>query len=163
MNMLTSKWVLIIAAIFVIAIILIFTGNKSVHHEISIKASPEKVWSVLMDTEKHDEWNPVMKLVKGEVSEGNNVTYQFTQDKDNISEIPITVFKIIPNHLLNQKGGIPMILTYNHKYILEPDGENTILKIQEDYKGIWVNFWNPNAVQLAYARLNNAIKRRSEE
>ena len=163
MNMLTSKWFLVLAVILVIAIILIFTGNKSVHHEISIKATPEQVWSVLMDTEKYDEWNPVMKLVKGEVSERNNVTYQFTQDKDNISEIPITVFKIVPNQLLNQKGGMPAILTYDHKYILESEGENTKLTIHEDYKGIYVNFWNPNAVQIAYERLNNAIKKRVEE
>ena len=73
---------LIISALL---IILYFTGNKSVHHELSIAASPEMVWSVLMDTDKYEEWIPVMKLIEGHVKKGNKVKYQFTQDAENMT------------------------------------------------------------------------------
>ena len=148
--------------IIVILVILVLTGRKSVHHEISIQASPEEVWAVLIDTDSYDNWNPVMKLIEGEVKEGNKVMYRFTQDADNVSEMASKVKKVIPNRLLNQGGGMSLILTFDHKYILEPSNTGTKLTIHEDYRGIGVNFWNPAPVEMAYARLNEALKARVE-
>nr|WP_299386427.1 SRPBCC domain-containing protein [Allomuricauda sp.] len=146
----------------IILIVLIFTGKKSVHHEITINASPEKVWGVLTDMNAYDEWNPTMKLIKGEVKVGNKVTYEFTQDAGNSYEVPIKVKEILPNKLLNQSGGTPLFLTYNHKYILEKQDDVTKVIINEDYNGIGVNFWNPEPVEKAYRRLNIALKERVE-
>jgi hypothetical protein len=53
-------------------------------------------------------------------------------------------------------------LTYDHRYVLEPFENGTKVTIHEDYAGIGVNFWNPSAVQKAYARLNTDLKRRVE-
>ena len=142
--------------------ILIFTGNKSVHSEITINANPEKVWKVLTDIKAYPEWNPTMLLIEGDVKEGGKVTYQFTQDASTISKIGAKVIEIIPNQLLNQKGGIPAVLTFDHKYVLEPAGETTVIIIHEDYKGLGVHFWNPEPVEKAYQRLNEALKSRVE-
>ena len=120
------------------------------------------MWGVLTDTDKYKEWNPVMELLEGKIKEGNRVKYRFTQDENNVSEIPSNVKKIIPNKLLNQGGGLSLVITFDHKYILEKKGEGTLLTIHEDYKGIYVNFWNPKPVELAYQRLNEAIKKRAE-
>lgn len=152
----------IFLTILAVLIVLFFLGNKSVHHEILINASPEKVWEVLTDTDKYKEWNPVMELLEGNIKEGKQVKYRFTQDEKNISEIPSKVKKIIPNKLLNQGGGLTLVITFDHKYILEKKGDRTLLMIHEDYKGIYVNFWNPKPVELAYQRLNEAIKKRIE-
>lgn len=157
-----SKWTLLVLVIIALIVILYFTGKKSVHHEITINTSPEKVWKVLTNMDSYNEWNPVMKLMKGEIKEGSKVTYQFTQDTDNQSEIPATIAQIIPNKLLNQKGGLPFILTYNHSYTLKPLGNKTVVIIHEDYKGIGVNFWNPKPIEKAYRRLNEALKKRVE-
>lgn len=142
--------------------ILYFLENKSVHHEIEINASPQKVWSVLTDTESYDSWNPVMQLLEGEIKEGNKVKYIFTQDAENSMEIPSIVKKIMPNKLLNQGGGLAFVMSFDHQYILEPTENGTKLIIHEDYSGIGVNFWNPSPVGEAYVRLNTAIKKRSE-
>ncbi|MBW1294430.1 SRPBCC domain-containing protein [Aquimarina litoralis] len=160
--MFNSKILIVIIVLLAILIILYFTGKKSVHHEITINANPEKVWTVLTNTNDYDMWNPVMKLLEGEIKEGNKVKYQFTQDTNTISQIPSTVKKIIPKELLNQAGGMPLILTFDHKYILESSLEGTKLIIHEDYRGIGVNFWNPKPVEEAYTRLNKAIKQRVE-
>lgn len=146
----------------IVLTILAWLGNKSVNHEIMINASPEFVWSVLTKMDKYPEWNPVMELLEGEVKEGNKVKYRFTQDDTNAYEISASVIKVIPNKLLNQEGGIPFVLTYNHKYILEDSGNSTKVIIHEDYRGIGVNFWNPDPVQKAYKRLNEALKERVE-
>jgi len=118
--MLSSKLLITLLIIMLAFTVFYFTGRKSVHHRIMINASTEKVWAVLVDTENYESWNPVMKLLEGEIKEGNKVKYRFTQDAENISEIPSNVKKIIPNKLLNQGGGMPFILTFDHKYILEP-------------------------------------------
>lgn len=149
--------------VIVVIIILIFTGRKSVHHEITIEAPSQKVWETLINMSEYPNWNPVMKLIDGEVKEGCKVKYQFIQDADNISEIPASVIQIVPKELLNQKGGLPLILTFNHKYILESSGNSTRVTIHEDYRGIGVNFWNPKPLEEAYARLNFALKKRLEE
>lgn len=154
---------LIALGIIALLLILSVTGKKSVHHEITIRAEPEKVWSVLTDTDKYDQWNPVMLLLEGEIEEGLKVKYQFTQDENNVSEISSEVKKILPGKMLNQAGGMPLVITFDHQYILEPISEGTKLTIHEDYAGIYVNFWNPKAVGDAYARLNSAIKSRVEE
>ncbi len=158
-----KKLMYIIVGIIALLVVLVLTGRKSVHHEIIINASPEKVWEVLTDTEGYANWNPVMKLLEGEVKEGNKVKYQFIQDSDNISEIGATVVQIRPNEVLNQKGGIPLVLTYNHKYLLESAGNSTTVTIHEDYRGIFVNFWNPKPVEEAYKRLNIALKEQVEQ
>ena len=160
--MLNSKLLIILLVIIAVLVILYFLGRKSVHHEITIYASPEKVWQVLIETDSYDRWNPVMRLLNGEIKEGNRVKYQFTQSADNSYDIATNVKKVIPNKLLNQGGGMPLILTFNHKYLLEPSGNATKLTIHEDYNGIGVHFWNPSPVQAAYERLNEAIKKRAE-
>jgi len=103
-----------------------------------------------------------MKLLEGEIKEGNKVKYRFTQDTDNAYEIPSNVKKVIPNKLLNQGGGLPFVLTFDHRYILEAVENGTQLTIHENYRGIGVNFWNPTPVQAAYQKLNTAIKQRVE-
>jgi hypothetical protein len=158
-----KKMMFIGIGVIVVIIILIFTGRKSVHHEITIEAPSQKVWETLINMSEYPNWNPVMKLIDGEVKEGCKVKYQFIQDADNISEIPASVIQIVPKELLNQKGGLPLILTFNHKYILESSGNSTRVTIHEDYRGIGVNFWNPKPVEEAYARLNFALKKRLEE
>lgn len=151
-----------VIGIALILLMLLWTGRKSVQHEVTINASPEQVWKVLIATDKYIEWNPVMQLLEGEIKEGNTVKYQFTQDVNNVSQIQSNVVKVIPNELLNQKGGLPLLLTFNHRYIIESSGKNTKLTIHEAYHGIGVNFWNPEPVEQAYKRLNLALKDRVE-
>ena len=157
-----TKILIALGILLAILTVLVILGRKSVHHEILIEATPETVWNVLTDTDNYDSWNPVMKLLEGEIKEGNQVLYQFTQDPDNIIEMPSTVKQIVPQKLLNQGGGPPLILTFDHRYILESQGSGTKLTIHEDYAGIGVNFWNPAPVEAAYGRLNEAIKARAE-
>ena len=143
-------------------IVLYFSGNKSVHNEIIIYEDPEKVWEVLTETDIYKEWNPVMELLEGNLIEGNKVKYRFTQDEENIIDISTRVKKIIPNKLLNQVGGIPFVIKFDHTYVLEKKEQGTKLTIHEDYNGVYVNFWNPKPVELAYKRLNESIKKRLE-
>ena len=56
-----------IITILILIVILFFTGQKSVHSEIIINSTANKVWDVLSDTDKYPEWNPVMLLKEGSI------------------------------------------------------------------------------------------------
>lgn len=146
-----------------ILLVLAAMAHKSVHSEKEIQASPEIVWKVLTETDQYPEWNPVMKVLGGSIQEGQKVNYQFTQDEQNVSEISAKVEQVLLEELLNQRGGIPLVLTFDHKYQLEPAGSATKMTIHEDYRGIAVLFWNPKPVEEAYERLNTALKERAEK
>ena len=162
MEILTSKWAIVFIVIVFSFIVLNLVGCKSVHTEIDISASPENVWNVLTDTQKIKEWNKVLIPIEGELEEGNTIKYEFHQDENNLSLISAKVEKIEENKLLNQSGGMPLILTFDHKYILEESNGGTKVIIHEDYRGAMVPFWDPAPVEQAYSRLNVALKERVE-
>ncbi|PWJ40812.1 activator of Hsp90 ATPase-like protein [Sediminitomix flava] len=153
---------LFIGLFFAVIIVLFLIGRKSANAEVFINAKPDKVWGILMNTAKYKDWNTVMIPLKGDLKEGNTVTYEFHQDEKNKYEIPSKVKKIETNKLLNQGGGMSGILTFDHKYILEEKDGGTKLTIHEDYRGIGVPFWSPKAVEKAYQRLAEDLKKAAE-
>ena len=155
------KIILPLLVLIVVIALLAITGKSSVHQEILIQSTPEKVWNTLLNTGDYS-WNPVMQLQHGELEEGQKVTYLFTQDEETSYEINTKVVKITKDSLLHQRGGVPMIITFNHKYILQKKDSGTLLIIHEDYSGIYTHFWKTTAVNDAYARLGNAIKKQVE-
>ena len=146
--------------VIVVVGFLFLIGHKSVHTEIVIPAPADKVWSVLTDTKKYGEWNRVMVPLEGELKEGETLKYEFYQQPDSSYQIPSMVKQMVENKLLNQGGGTVGILTFDHRYILEPEGDNTKVTIHEEYRGIAVPFWNPEPVEAAYQRLNQSLKER---
>ena len=47
---------------------------QTVNTEIEIKASPEKVWSILTDINKWHEWSPTINASEGEAAVGSTVS-----------------------------------------------------------------------------------------
>ncbi|MCG7587232.1 SRPBCC domain-containing protein [Photobacterium sp. OFAV2-7] len=135
-------------------------GAKSVHTEINIPASPDKVWEVLVDVENYPVWNPVFTLVEGKLEEGAKVTYLVQESEEKSAKIPAKVITYLPHKLLNQTGGYWGILTFDHTYRLEPINIGTRVIIHEDYTGVWVNFWDPSSVEEQYKKLAVSLKKR---
>ncbi len=158
--MIFSKWLILPVFVFLILILLWALGRKSVVSEIMIPASSSEVWSVIMDTGSYSQWNTVMTVLDGELEVGAKVKYRFHQDSENSYEITSTVKQVLENELLNQGGGTTGILTFDHKYVLEPVVGGTKVTIHELYRGIAVPFWNPKPVELAYDRLSQKLKAR---
>ena len=147
---------------FSLLFILWLTGRKSVHHEVNIQASPETVWKVITDMDQYPQWNPVMRLLEGKVEQGNQVKYLLTQDEDTQIEIRATIAQLIPEQLMRNTGGNPLLFSFDHTYTLQVNAALVKVIIHENYTGIGVNFWNTGPIKEAYRRLNIALKERCE-
>jgi hypothetical protein len=113
-----------------------------------------------MDVPGYKEWNPVLIPIEGELREGNKLKYRMIQPDGKESVVDTKVVKIVKQKLLNQYGGIPGLLTFDHSYILEPTNGGTLVTIHEDYRGIGVLFWNASWVEPAYQKVNEALRDR---
>ena len=146
----------------VIVMSLLLVGCASVHTEILIEASPEEVWEVLSDTKTHQEWNPVLKPLDGEFQEGAKLKYQMIEPGKDPVEVSAKVIKVEPNKELNQYGGIWGIMTFDHHWYLEPTEGGTKVIQHEEYRGVYVPFWDYSWVEPAYAKANEALKNKIE-
>ncbi len=135
-------------------------GCKSVDAQLTIPASPERIWSVLMDGDGYGEWNPVLVEAKGEFREGATMTYQMMTKSGEAAEVEAKVVKVDHARELNQAGGYWGILTFDHHWILEPVEGGTRVTQHEDYEGIGVLFFDPAWFEAAYGRGNQNLRDR---
>jgi|GEM_PF-1354770 len=134
--------------------------NKSVHTELVIPAAPEEIWPVLTDAAGYSAWNPVLVRAEGTFMKDAEITYLYRDPDGKESEIVSTVTKFLPNRELSQHGGMTGIITFDHTYLLEAVEGGTRVTQKESYFGVWVPFWDADAMEPAYARANEALKAR---
>jgi hypothetical protein len=160
MTIFNSKWTVAILALLCLLLVLYFLGRKTFHTEITIPADPEIVWSVLMDATGYKDWNPLLVPIEGNLKEGEKLKYRMTQPNGKQSVLTSRVIKLIEHKELNQYGGIPGILTFDHKYLLEPVDEGTRVTQHEIDRGIGILFWNASWVQPTYRKVVEALRDR---
>ena len=154
---LATKILLAVGVLVMLAAVLALTGRKSVSTELFIPASPEAVWVVLSDAAHFSEWNPVIVDVQGVYREGEQVTNRVIMDGSE-STMTSRVVRVEPNRLLNQRGGPPGILTFDHTWKLEPVENGTLVRQREEYRGIGVWFWDASVMEPLYGQANEALR-----
>lgn len=163
MAILSSKWAIAGLIILCVFVLLLIIGRKNAHAEIIIEASPKQVWSVLTDFSNVKKWNKVLVPLEGDLQENNTIKYEFYQEEGGKGAIMDAIVKqLVSERLLNQQGGMWLILTFDHKYILTSAEAETRVTIHEEYRGIMVPFWNPAPVEKSYERLLAQLKNRVE-
>ena len=143
-----------------VAAILALTGRKEFHVEIFIPAAPDAVWAVLTDANGYAEWNPVFVQVVGEFRQDSSVETTVREPGKQDIVIKSQVLKVSRNRELNQVGGIRGLITFDHKWLLEPTDEGTKVTQHEVDRGLWVWFWNSDWVEPAYQQTNEALRAR---
>ena len=137
-----------------------FVSCATVHTETVIEAPPAAVWAVLTDTQAYKEWNPVLIPIEGKLAQGETLRYQMVEPGKDPVEVKSKVKRIVEEKLLNQSGGVWGILTYDHRWMLEPVDGGTKVTQHEEYRGIGVWFWDYSWVEPAYAEANEKLKQR---
>ena len=162
MAILTSKWLWAVI-VSIGALVALFINSRTVMHtEIVIDAPPEDVWAVLMDTEKYPEWNPVFVEVDGTFEVGASLANQVVEPGKDAVTMNATVKAIEPLKRINQGGGLPGVITFDHNYYLEAENGGTRVIQHEVDQGFYMYFWDSSWVEPAYASVNEALKERVE-
>lgn len=154
------KWALFLLAVMVVLVILYQFGRKTFYAEIIIPAAPDDVWRVLMDGEGYRDWHPLLVPIEGRFAEKAKVTYQMSQQNGKQSEFVTTIVRLSPSKHLRQYAGVPLIITADHEYRLEPVPEGTRVIQYEVDNGFGMFFWDSSWVQPAYQKVNVALKNR---
>lgn len=163
MTILSSKWLWIALLAVAVLVVLYFNSRTEMHTEIVIDAPPEEVWAVLIDTEKYPEWNPVFVEADGKFEVGTSITNQVIEPGKDPVAMTANVIAVEPLSHINQKGGIPGVITFDHHYYLESEGNGTRVIQHETDKGLYMYFWDSSWVEPAYASVNEALKSRVEQ
>ena len=150
----TSKWMIAVVLVLIAVTLLALLSRKSVRAELTIRATPDEIWSVLTDSSSYPAWNPILVAVKGEFHEGATLDVDMKSPDGSVTVVRPRVKKLVPGSELNQVGGIPGVLTFDHTWRLEAvDGGTRVLQFEE-YRGIGVLFWDPSWVEEAYRQAN---------
>lgn len=139
-----------------------FLTQKTFRAETVIAAPTDDVWRVLMATDKYPDWNPVFVEVIGDYAEGAKLRNKVLDPSDKTLEMTSTVVVMTPEKELRQKGGVPGILTFDHRWLLEPVPSGTKVTQYEVDRGIGLWFWNSSWIEPAYSKVNDALKARAE-
>ena len=159
----TSKWTIAAGLVLIVLAALAFFSRKSVRAELTIQADPQQVWAVLTDADSYRDWNPILVSVDGEFVEGRTLSVEMKNPDDSVTVVTPRVRRMVPNAELNQVGGVPGVLTFDHTWRLEAEDGGTRVTQFEEYRGIGVLFWDPAWVEAAYRRANENLRVRVEQ
>lgn len=131
--------------------------TREFHAEAVIPAPREEVWEVLTDTAAYPQWNPVFVKINGAYAEGATVRNSVMFPDGNPVDMEARVTTFAPNRELRQTGGIPLVLTFDHRWLLEPvDGGTRVVQHEID-RGFYLWFWDSSWVEPAYATVMEAL------
>jgi len=107
---------------------------KQFEAQTTIAATPEKVWSVLIDTENWPQWDPTCERIEGNVVLGEKVK-AFSKLSPGRA-FPVKVVELVPNEQMTWQGGMPLGLFKGvRSFTLKEDGDGTAFTVRETFSG----------------------------
>ncbi|KAF9167005.1 hypothetical protein DFQ26_006140 [Actinomortierella ambigua] len=139
---------------------------------ISIQASPDKVWEVLVDLEHYEDWNPLFVKARGTLAEGEILQIKTRLPVRMFCGAPMTrnwtsrVTKVLPNNSL--EWFTPALMngfldgTHFFQLTASSDGQTTEFVQGERYEGwgtgFFAGFGTLEDARLGFAVMNRALK-----
>ena len=140
---------------------------KLLETEIQIKASPEKVWSILTNLEQYTDWNPFIKKVIGKPQVGEKLEVCISPPNGREMVFKPTVKSVIKNSEFSWLGRflLPSIFDGKHIFTIYKNKNGCLLVQKEEFSGLLVPLmWNSleKSTREGFERMNNALKQRAE-
>lgn len=141
---------------------------KVVHTEIEINADTERVWNVLIDFEKYDQWNPFINKIVGRAVVGTKIEIHIETRGDKNRKYEPTVTKVEPSRELRWLGRslIPGFLKGEHIFTIEQLQSKQVRFIhREVFDGFLTSLFGKSLdsdVKKGFEEMNKALKVRVE-
>jgi hypothetical protein len=137
------------------------------HTEIEIDASPERVWSILTAFGDYAAWNPFIRSVEGELTEGARLRVRLQPPGSKGITLSPRVQAVRAMRELRWRGRVllPGIFTGEHRFLLEPRGGGTRFVQSEQFSGVLVPLLKKQldgATREGFHQMNTALRLRAE-
>jgi hypothetical protein len=136
--------------------------------DIEIKATPERVWSILLDFPSHRDWNPFVRSIEGVAKVGDRLKVFIQPQGGKGMTFRPAVLTVIPNAELRWLGRflLPGIFDGEHYFQINQIAPGHVSFIQgERFSGVLVPFAKSSldgATKAGFIAMNQALKSRAE-
>ena len=138
---------------------------KEVRTEIEINAGPERVWKILADFEKYDQWNPFIKRVTGQAREGARIAIHIETPGGKRRKYEPTVTRVEQGRELRWLGK-SWLLNGEHIFTIEQLQAGRVRFVhREVFDGLLTSLFGRSLdtdVRQGFEEMNRALKERSE-
>lgn len=138
---------------------------------IDIDASPSRVWDVLVDVPRYDEWNPLIRAIHGKLKKGAFIVARLDVDGMPFA-FDARIVRAEPGRCLAWRGPSVSLLhglvTGEHSFeLVDLGGGRTRFVHSERFDGLLLQseaLWGKleKVLSVAYPRFDAALKRRVE-
>ena len=140
--------------------------HRIIDTSIDIDASPEEVWSVIVDFKAWESWNDFIPIVEGNLQVGERIRIKVVSPGLKPMTFNPEVYVIKPVEAIVWGGSfLKIIYRGDHTFLLEPipDGKTRFRQI-ERFMGPMVLFMGGmiKKTELGYHQMNLALKKRVE-
>jgi hypothetical protein len=140
---------------------------KTLVTEVTIDATPQRVWAVLVDFSRYAGWNPFIVEAEGLAERGAALRLRMKPPGGRAATLKPRITTAVREETLEWVGslGVPALFSGRHRFELRPTETGTHLVQRETFTGVLVPFLagSLDAHTLpGLASMNDAIKRRSE-
>lgn len=140
-----------------------------VETQITINASTERVWSVLMDFPSHARWNPFIRSIEGAATVGQSLNVFIKPPGAGGMRFHPTVLVVTHGREFRWKGKllVPGLFDGEHYFKLEPQPEGGLIFHQgEQFSGMLVSLFKKSldgATRQGFVAMNEAVKLEAEK
>lgn len=141
--------------------------RHELHTEIEIDASPEVVWSVLVDLDRYSQWNPFIVSASGRVEVGQRLINRIQAPGGRAMTIKPTVTAVEEGSVFEWLGllGFAGIFDGRHRFELHRTPNGTRVVHNEYFKGVLVRLLRKSLnteTRNGFVAMNAALKARAE-
>ena len=142
---------------------------KSIHSQIQIHATAERVWQVLTDLNAYPQWNPFITSAKGEILTGSRLRIRIAPPGSKAMTFRPIITSVDPARELRWLGRLLLTGLFDgeHVFTIQPMDADRIQFVQhENFTGLLVPLvWRKleAGTRKGFELMNTALKRKVEE
>ncbi|MBK1895696.1 SRPBCC domain-containing protein [Chryseobacterium paridis] len=140
--------------------------SKKIETEITIHASPEKIWEILTDFKKFPDWNPFITDIQGAIEEGNRIQVKIEPQKGKGMTFKPVIISKKDNRELAWLGTLLFkgLFDGEHRFELIDNNNGTTRFVQsEKFSGLLVPFFNFDGTATGFNAMNQKLKELAEQ
>ncbi|OJT24824.1 hypothetical protein BO221_10455 [Archangium sp. Cb G35] len=129
----------------------------------TIRASPEKIWTILIDGASWPQWDPSCEKIEGRIAPGEKLK-AFTKLSPGRA-FPVKVSEFVPHQKMTWTGGMPLGLFKGVRtFTLTPRGDQVEFTLHEVFSGPMLALIGGSIPDMsdAFQKFVEGLKRRAE-